>query len=95
MIWASVKQFVKKHNVVNGHDIQELISQGFEQIDGEFWSKCVQHCDKLANDYWQLDYFIDDLVDNFGNLSVDDDKDSTHECNDARDDDLNSQIYPQ
>jgi transposase len=63
LIWAQVKGYVARRNTTfKMNDVQVLFEKALSEIDGEKWSKCIEHVIKIEERMWDLDHCIDDTI---------------------------------
>ena len=53
MVWGNVKGYVAKNNIhFSLAEVEQLTLERFGQIGAEEWSKCVNHCVKVEDEYF-------------------------------------------
>uniref|UniRef100_K3WQR1 Uncharacterized protein n=1 Tax=Globisporangium ultimum (strain ATCC 200006 / CBS 805.95 / DAOM BR144) TaxID=431595 RepID=K3WQR1_GLOUD len=53
MIWAAVKMNVAKENTTFSLiEVEQLTRKHIRNIDSAEWTKCVQHCIKVEDEYY-------------------------------------------
>ena len=56
LIWAQVKKQVADENTTfNIKDVEVLTKKALDEVTPESWKKCVEHVEKVENDYWKND----------------------------------------
>lgn len=77
MVWAEAKDFYNKHIGAEGHceqEVKELWRKALEKVTPEAWSKKVQHTDKIIQDWYQRERFVDDINEVVINMESDSDE---------------------
>ncbi len=84
-IWAEMKKYIEKNNTCHSIQfIENLIHQSFNDLSPELWRKCIEHSDKVGDEYWNSDNMVDTMIDE---LIIDFDSESDTES-DSSDEDV-------
>ena len=73
-VWAYGKGKLRKQNIWNQNDLLEKAIKIFNEIDADYWAKCVEHSkkqEKLYSRYDKLDLYPEDHDDLQGEIEFD------------------------
>ncbi|XP_022174497.1 uncharacterized protein LOC111036684 [Myzus persicae] len=63
LAWLVVKGHVKKNNTTYKlNDVRQLLNDGIKKVTPEMWSNFVSHTIKEEDQFWQLDFISDEML---------------------------------
>lgn len=67
LAWSAVKNYIKMNITYKLHDIRQLLINGVERISPEMWATYVSNTIKEEEKFWQIDFLIDDILEEIEN----------------------------
>jgi len=69
--WSSVKRYIKMNNsTFKLPDVKKLVIEGVNECGPEKWKNFVSHVINQENIFWDIDFIVDEVMENLGDYAM-------------------------
>lgn len=80
LAWSSIKNHVKMNNTTfKIEDVEKLLREGVERCTPEMWSDFVKTTEKVEERLWDIDFIVEDVMENIDSTTMTMSVDTTSE----------------